>query len=292
MHTYGTRTFSSLYPIDVDWSSDKKYRAVSVSGGTFLLRVMPLAGKSSREKMFRIQRRIAELGVPMCEPLAYGNCPEGYYVIQRWINGTKAENTIPYLPKQKQYEWGLEAGRLLKKIHSIPAPEGTQDWESRYSAKLDRITWTYRLGSLHFEGSDDVLAYIEENRHLLANRPQCFHHGDYHIGNMMIEEGHLAIIDFDQYDFGDPWEEFNRIIWSAQTIPHFATGMVDGYFDGEVPLEFWQLLALYICSNTLSSISWTRSFGEREVRTMLKQAQDVLNWYDYMKYVIPTWYQR
>jgi len=26
----------------------------------------------------------------------------------------------------------------------------------------------------------------------------------------------LIIIDFDRYDFGAPWEEFNRIVWSAK----------------------------------------------------------------------------
>ena len=29
--------------------------------------------------------------------------------------------------------------------------------------------------------------YIAENRHLLKNRPQSYQHGDYHIGNMMID---------------------------------------------------------------------------------------------------------
>ena len=53
---------------------------------------------------------------------------------------------------------------------------------------------------------------------MLANRPQSFQHGDYHIGNMMIENNKIVIIDFDRYDFGDPWEEFNRIVWCAQAV--------------------------------------------------------------------------
>ena len=43
--------------------------------------------------------------------------------------------------------------------------------------------------------------------------------------------------------------EFKRIVWCAQAAPAFSTGMVDGYFDGEVPMKFWRLLVLYICSN-------------------------------------------
>ena len=66
--------------------------------------------------------------------------------------------------------------------------------------------------------------------------------------------------------------------------------MVDGYFGGEAPEDFWKLLALYICSNTLSSLPWAVSFGEKEVQVMQVQAREVLNWYDGMKHFVPKWY--
>ena len=100
------------------------------------------------------------------------------------------------------------------------------------------------------------------------------------------------IIDFDRFDYGDPWEEFNRIVWCAQAAPRFAAGMVDGYFDRSVPMEFWRLLALYISSNTLSSIPWAIPFGEEEVRKFLDQAAEILEWYDGMKNTIPSWYSK
>ena len=69
---------------------------------------------------------------------------------------------------------------------------------------------------------------------------------------------------------------------------------MDGYFGVDettaVPMEFWRLLALYISSNMLSSVPWAIPFGEGEVQTMLKQAADVLAWYDDMKDPIPAWY--
>lgn len=149
----------------------------------------------------------------------------------------------------------------------------------------------YLLRIMPFEkAADRVIDYINENRGLLANRPQTFQHGDYHIGNMMIENGRIVIIDFDRYDFGDPWEEFNRIVWCAQKAPAFASGMVDGYFEKEVPDGFWKLLALYIGSNTLSSVPWAMPFGDREIRTMLEQAKEILSWFDGMEKPIPNWY--
>lgn len=118
-----------------------------------------------------------------------------------------------------------------------------------------------------------------------------YQHGDYHIGNMMIDRGgQLHVIDFNRNDYGDPWEEFNRIVWCAQKVPLFASGMVNGYFDDNVPMEFWRLLALYISSNTLSSVYWAIPFGQDEVNTMLNQAKEVLSWYDNMRNPVPTWY--
>ena len=186
---------------------------------------------------------------------------------------------------------GYDAGVMLKKIHSIPAPEDQPQWEPRFNAKIDRKIRHYQNSEVKFDGAKYMLEYIEQNRHLLANRPQCYQHGDYHIGNMMISGEDIYIIDFDRYDFGDPWEEFNRIVWCAQASSSFAAGMVDGYFDGKPPIEFWKLLALYICSNTLSSIPWAIPFGEQEIKVMLNQAKEVLEWYDNMNDPVPTWYK-
>lgn len=193
-----------------------------------------------------------------------------------------------------QYRYGLDAGRILAKIHTIPAPSDAPSWETRFNAKIDRKIAMYEACELKYErGGDAFLEYIAENRHLLRGRPQSYQHGDYHIGNMMIDsDGVLTVIDFDRDDFGDPWEEFNRIVWSAQAAPAFASGMVDGYFDGEVPLAFWQLLALYICSNTIGSLPWAIPFGEEEIQVMRKQAAQVLQWYDGMTNVVPTWYRK
>ena len=108
---------------------------------------------------------------------------------------------------------------------------------------------------------------------------------------MMIDKNkNLNIIDFNRNDFGDPWEEFNRIVWCVQKSPIFASGMVDGYFDCVVPELFWKLLALYIASNTLSSLPWAIPFGQGEIETMQKQAAEVLQWYNNMKNIVPTWY--
>ena len=233
------------------------------------------------------------LGIPMCLPVEFGICEEGVYAIQSWVDGVDAESAIMTMAETEQYRYGLDAGKILAKIHTLPAPADAPSWESRFNAKIDRKIAMYEGCPLKYENGGAFLKYLAGNRHLLANRPQSYQHGDYHIGNMMIDHGgKLIIIDFDRDDFGDPWEEFNRIVWCAQTAPAFASGMVGGYFGGEVPMEFWKLLALYISSNTLSSLPWAIPFGEKEIQVMRTQAAQILQWYDSMNNVVPTWYQK
>ena len=285
------RTFAEKEPIEKGWSCDKKYRVVTPEGENYLLRITPPEKSVSRDDMFRMQQAVAELGVPMCRPVEIGRCEEGVYMLQTWIEGQDAELVIPNLSNEEQYALGLASGRILKKIHTVPAPEDWPEWEVRFNKKMDRKIQAYQEGAVRFDGAADMIAYLNANRHLLAGRPQCFQHGDYHIGNMMVAQGGLVIIDFDRFDFGDPWEEFNRITWSAQAAPIFACGMIDGYFAGPVPMEFWKLMALYVCSDTLGAFAWAAEFGEHELKVMQTRAKDVLQWYDNMQNPVPIWYR-
>jgi len=302
--------FISRVPIEKGWSEDKKYCVTDAAGTRYLLRVSPLARRENRRALYEILRQVVATGIPMNLPVDFWVDDEGVCMLYSWIDGEDlGEDSLPHLPETEQYALGLQAGEILRKIHSIPAPVYQEDWETRFNRKINTKIQKYSECGLRFEGDEHVLAYIEQNRHLLENRPQCFQHGDYHANNMMIthpsepagspgtpRNGKLCIIDFDRYDFGDPWEEFNRIVWCAQESPHFATGMLRGYFDGspprglEPPMEFFKLLALYIASNTLSSITWAIPFGQEQIDILVAQSQDVLRWYDDMRNPVPSWY--
>ena len=284
--------FISKIPIPKGWSEDLKYCVITADGGRYLLRVSALERSERKEREFRRMGEVAALGIPMCQPIRFGICEDGAYSLQSWIDGEDARDVMPTLSTGRQYAYGLDAGRILAKIHTIPAPADLPSWEVRFNAKIDRKIMAYEACDLKYQGGEAFLDYISANRHLLSGRPQSYQHGDYHIGNMMIDrDGVLTIIDFDRDDYGDPWEEFNRIVWCAQEAPTFARGMVDGYFGGEPPMEFWRLLALYISSNTLSSLAWAASYDADEVRVMCRQAADVLSWYRGLTNVVPSWYR-
>lgn len=280
-------------PINKGWSGDKKYHAKDKNDNSYFFRVSDISKYDEKLSEFNMMKKVESLGVPMCRPVEFGTFSEGVYSVQTWINGENAEEIISNFSEKEQYNYGADAGRLLKKIHSIPAPDDQEDWAIRFNRKIDRKIKKYSECPLKYENADAFLEYIAENRGLLQSRPQVYQHGDYHIGNMMIDEkGELNIIDFNRNDFGDPWEEFNRIVWCAQASPIFASGMVNGYFENNVPLLFWKLLALYTSTNTLSSLPWAIPFGKDEIKTMKKQAAEILGWYNNMEDIIPNWYSK
>ena len=276
--------------IDKGWSGDRKYRAVCENGDVYLLRISPAEKLEMRRALWDVLQDVQALDITMSRSLEMGACSEGVYFVQEWVEGTDAEEYVPQLPEETQYALGCDAGRTLGKLHTLSAPADIAPWGEKFRKKALRKIEMYRNCPIKFEGAEAVIRCVEENLHLLDGRPQVFQHGDYHIGNMMVSGGRIVVIDFDRFDYGDPWEEFNRIVWCAQAAPKFAKGMVDGYFDGKVPEEFWKLLKLYIGSNTLSSLPWAIPFGQQEIDVMLKQAADVLNWYDGMKNNVPSWY--
>lgn len=284
--------FVSRTEILKGWSDDRKFCAVDADGVKYLLRISALEKAERKKQEFEMAKQVAALGIPMCLPVSFGVCDEGVYTVYSWIDGDDARDAFPRFSNEKLYAYGLEAGRIQKALHSIPAPKGLPEWEQRFNLKLDNKLKKYESCPLKYENGDLFVDYINKSRHLLSNRPLTYQHGDYHVGNMMVgKDGVLYVIDFfDRNDFGDPWEDIKPITWDVAISPAFAKGRIDGYFDGNVPDEFWGLLALYISAGTLSSLPWAIPFGNDEVEVMKSLARDVLGWYDNMKHTVPNWY--
>lgn len=121
-------------PIDNGWSGDQKYCAVTADGEKYLLRISPIDRLERKRREYEKMSEVAQLGIPMCLPVEFGTCDEGAYSIQSWIDGEDAEEAIMEMDADAQYQYGLDAGRILAKIHTIPALENAPDWETRFTS--------------------------------------------------------------------------------------------------------------------------------------------------------------
>jgi aminoglycoside phosphotransferase (APT) family kinase protein len=124
-----------------------------------------------------------------------------------------------------------------------------------------------------------------------VNRPQTLCHGDFHLGNMLLHENKLSVIDFDKLSYADPYDEFKPFCWNVEASPYFETGLINGYFNNNIPSDFFPILALYAAESLISHLPWATKFGDEEIKTALKVYNDVLSYYDNFTRVMPSWYK-
>ncbi len=281
--------------VDKGWSSDKKYHIQTKDRQDLLLRISDISQYDIKKEEYESMKLVANRKILMSYPLDFGVCNNNklVYLLLTWIEGEDAESAVKRMNPKDQYKYGLKAGEYLRQIHSLPAPTNHSNWFSRFNHKIDRNIKNYESCGVSIAETDLFINFVNNNRELLRDRPQTFQHGDYHTGNMIIsQQGQLGIIDFNRWDYGDPWEEFNRIVWSVRTSESFASGYINGYFENSVPNLFFRLMALYIASNQLASIPWAIKFGKSEVVVMIEISRAVLDWYDGFKEFVPKWYKR
>ncbi|MCK5130259.1 MAG: phosphotransferase [Clostridiales bacterium] len=279
--------------IDKGWSEDKKYLITNENNTRLLLRVSDINQYDRKKFDYCQMKRLEDTDIIMSRPLDFGRFhgDTQVYTLLTWLDGVESKERLPSLSDSQQYSLGIKAGKALSKIHQIPAPETQHIWSKVFNAKIDRNIRNHNNCSIQFDGAEYIIDFLNQNRHLLLDRPLSFQHGDYHCGNMIITpQNDIGIIDFNRLSYGDPWEEFNRITFCATTSPLFASGRINGYFDNNVPELFFKLLALYISSNQLACVPWAIPFGQKDVDFMLKQSQDVLDWFDNFSNVVPKWY--
>ena len=142
-----TVSFVSAEPIDKGWSGDKKYRVQTADGRTLLLRLSPVEQLARKREECTRMRQAAALGVPLCCPVEVGTCPEGTYSLYEWIDGEEAEAAVPRLAPADAYRYGVQAGRYLKQLHTLPAPVGQEPWDIRYARKFDHKLALYAARS-------------------------------------------------------------------------------------------------------------------------------------------------
>ncbi len=283
--------YNEMIKVNKGWSNDTKYKVI-FGQEPYLLRVSAIRLKDRITKLFDIMYQLDKYSVPICSPIKMSVVDGDIHALYSWIDGHDLNDMIDDFDENEQYQLGIVSGNHLRTIHRIEVPNHLEPWSIRFNKKIDNKIKKYRESNLKVDEIELFIHYVNQKRYLLNDRPQCFQHGDYHVGNFMINDSNeLKIIDFDRYDFGDPWEEFNRIVWSAQKAPSFASGMIDGYFEQQVPDTFWELLLLYISSNTISSLVWGLEISEAEYQVMVDQMHEILQWYDYLKISIPKWYK-
>lgn len=280
------------------WSANLKYRVKDISGNDYVLRVSDISFFDDKKHEYENIIRLSQYDISMPKPIEFGVCNSGkhVYMLLTWIDGVAVEDVISGLNNELQYQLGYLSGNLLRKIHDCSPAVSEMNWGTIYRKHIDMMIDDYHKVNIPVHYEHEIINYINANKHLLDNRFQVIRHGDFHVGNLIItQENNIGVIDFDKCAVGDAWEEFSGIVWAARLSKQFARGQVDGYFSGNVPDEFFQLLALYIGIYTLEHV--VRSFRNHKEKNP-QYLESIYSNTDFMSKIfdnyntyIPNWYR-
>lgn len=184
----GYETFRRIEPLHKGMSNDQKYCIETNDNRRLLLRIGDIAELNRKENEYMMMQRVAELGLPMSRPLHFGICEDKahIFILCTWCDGIDMEELMPTLSEADRYTYGLKSGRLLHRMHQLSATNITEPWEDRFNRKVSQNMACFAGATLDYVGLDTVLSYIEKNRSVIKNRPQCFAHGDFNTGNMIL----------------------------------------------------------------------------------------------------------
>lgn len=292
---FQSRNWTDITIIQKGWSDDLKCQIADTKGNRYLLRVSAGSEYARRKADYERLERLSVLSIPIPMPIEFGVCCNRQYVymVLSWVEGIDAAEQLPKMTDEDQYKLGRQAGEVLRSIHSQKVLEQHEAWDRRYTNKIEGVIDWYSDCPKQLDYGKEVIDYLQANTHLVRDREVTLQHGDYHLGSFVVSDnGELGVIDFNRSNIGDPWEEYDRYVFTWRTSCSFANGQIDGYFNGMVPDKFFMLMSLYNATNMLASIPWATPFGKKEVETMTGNADLVYNSYNGFTTHIPDWYRK
>ena len=286
--------FKNYIPIKKGFSSDEKY-IVHIDDGDkkLILRIFKLESFESKQKEYAILEKMQELKVKCSQPICIGKVGTQGYIVTSYFEGKDAEDEIQAYSAKEQFKIGVEAGSELRKIHQLTAPPHVSSWFSRKEEKHKNYLKGYFDCGIKIKNDDKIIRFIEENIHLMKERPNVLQHDDFHVGNIIVNnKKFVGVIDFNRYDWGDPIHEFLKIgIFSREVSIPFSIGQIKGYFNNAEPdEEFWRLYSLYLAMCVFSTVVWTLKTIPDDTNNMLDKVYTFLEDHDYFSKLKPTWY--
>ena len=136
---------------------------------------------------------------------------------------------------------------------------------------------------------NNVLEPINKLLNNLSKRELTVLHNDFHLGNMVIHNGCISLIDFNRATSGDWVKEFDGMAWSVKYSPIFATGILDEYLKDENISEFFAMFKGYLTIWQIQMLYFTHDQIDEEKKEVIDLIKYSLEWFNGAEN-IPDWY--
>lgn len=233
-------------------------------------------------------RAFREGGVYVSYPVEVGPYAEEsrVYSLYNFFSGDNLARRLPEFYTPQQHELGIEAGKQLKKLHSLSPEDGdetseeTQDDIFLLLARLDEK-------NIKYEGYKQAAAFMKNHAKIIKNRPVNALHGDFSANTLFLDESlNVGMFPLVCPQWGDPIKDLTAL-QDGYSLP-FIKGVFKGLFDGMPPGELFELLAFYSTERALLDIDI--AFTDDEKAISILRAQKTAADLDNYQSIIPIWY--
>ena len=169
-----------------------------------------------------LARRAFVLGIPTAIPYDVVKVGDGYGSVFELLNAKSFAKLIAEEPENLDHYVELYVD-LLKRIHSTVVKKGDMPAMKEVALGWAKFLQDY-LPDDQYQKLYSLVEAVPENDHMM--------HGDYHLKNVMMQNGEVLLIDMDTLCVGDPVFEFASIY---QAYVGFAE------LDHEVTMRFYGL---------------------------------------------------
>lgn len=207
-----------------------------------------------------------------------------------WHDGIPLSQMIRSKPLDECYQIGIECGGLLRSIHSIEPIQttGTYHVAENLSKSMRVLFWKPDLLVQRHLYIPQMHRWIE-----LLTRPHTLSvvHMDYVPKNLMHTETGMVVIDWDSCEISHPWLDFfDKGLALYPERQAFNTGVIDGYFEGVIPADFWDYFKALTVFALVRTSAWV--VNQRNPTYVNMVEQHVCDSYSEFKANIPSWYIR
>lgn len=287
---------SSISLVTKGFSSEEKWKIKNSLGEDMFIKIYDFDRTAHAKLLNSYLEHFYKKGSIVPKPVNLIEIPEVGVTIHavESVDGIDGEEYLQTISKEQQYQLGIQAGIELHKIHSLSNPDQHEPWKDMRLTKYNRYIDSLMDSSISFPELEFILNFVEENKHLLSNRPITFLHDDFHPSNLLFKDAQLkAVIDFDRFEWGDPYHDFHKVALFTKDISiPFAIGQIDGYFSNNPPDDFWALYALYAAMIIPSDIVWSYKTTPHLIDSMWKRVRTILDDHNNFNQTVPSWYKK
>lgn len=208
--------------------------------------------------------------------------------VYTWIPGTPLNEMIHSLPEKECYHFGIRCGHKLQNIHSIKQTNSvdTYSFENNLAQSMRILFERPDLLTHRNKYLPQMHIWMEK-----LKRPHelSLVHMDYVPKNLMVANDTIHVIDWDSCEVSDPWLDFfEKGLALYPERQAFNTGVIDGYFGGNVPSEFWNYFKALTVFALIRMSTWIVNQNNPTYVNLVEQ--HICDSYNNFTCSIPTWY--